>query len=76
MIGATGEFAGLVLPMLKKQGHTVHALVQNEEKGHDALKHGADRYMTGSLYDAASLVKAAQGMDGVFHIIPAFHHLF
>jgi len=72
MIGATGQFAGLVLPMLKKQGHIIHALVQNEEKGKDAMKHGADQYVIGSLYDPESLTTAAQGMDGVFHIIPAF----
>jgi uncharacterized protein YbjT (DUF2867 family) len=72
MIGATGQFAGLVLPMLKKKGHVVHALVQSEGKGHDAMKSGADQYVIGSLYDPKSLITAAQGMDGVFLIIPAF----
>jgi len=72
MIGATGQFAGLVLPVLKKHGHVVQALVQNEGKGHDAMKSGADQYIIGSLYDPESLKKASEGMDGVFHIIPAF----
>jgi uncharacterized protein YbjT (DUF2867 family) len=72
MIGATGKFAGLVLPQLKKQGHTVYALVQDDNKGQEAIQSGADQYVTGSLYDADSLVKAAAGMDAVFHIIPAF----
>ena len=73
MIGATGQFAGLVLPQLKKQGLTVYALVQNGEKGSKALQNGADEFITGSLYDKQSLNKAAEGMDGVFHIIPAFN---
>lgn len=32
MIGATGKFAGLVLPQLKKQGHHVTALVRDGER--------------------------------------------
>jgi uncharacterized protein YbjT (DUF2867 family) len=72
MIGATGQFAGLVLPQLKSKGHTVYALVQNDEKGREAVRRGADHWVIGSLYEPDSLLKAATGMDGVFHIIPAF----
>jgi uncharacterized protein YbjT (DUF2867 family) len=72
MIGATGQFAGLVVPQLKKQGLTVHALVQDEKKGREALENGANQFVTGSLYDLNSLLKAAEGKDGIFHIIPAF----
>jgi len=73
MIGATGKFAGLVLPELKKQGHRVTALVQNENKGKQAEENGADQFVVGDLYDPASLESAVAGMDGVFHIIPAFN---
>ena len=72
MIGATGAYAGLVLPELKKRGVTVFALVQDEHKGEAAIRAGADKVMIGSLNNETSLVAAAKGMDGVFHIIPAF----
>jgi uncharacterized protein YbjT (DUF2867 family) len=72
MIGATGKFAGLVLPELKNKGVTVYALVQNADKAADALNKGADKTVTGNLEDEESLYAAAKGMDGVFHIIPAF----
>jgi uncharacterized protein YbjT (DUF2867 family) len=71
-IGATGEFAGLVVPELKKRGVTVYALVQNADRAAEAIKKGADETVTGSLEDEDSLRAAALGMDGVFHIIPAF----
>lgn len=73
MIGATGQFAGYVLPELKKQNLDVTALVQDENKGWDAMRNGADEYVIGSLYDPQSLEKGVEGIDGVFHIIPAFH---
>ncbi len=73
MIGATGKFAGLVLPQLKKQAHHVTALVQDRNKGQQAITHGADEFVTGDLYDPVTLKKAAEGIDGIFHIIPAFN---
>jgi uncharacterized protein YbjT (DUF2867 family) len=73
-IGATGEFAGLVVPELKKKGVTVYALVQNAAKAVDAIKKGVDHTVIGNLEDEQSLTAAARGMDGVFHIIPAFHN--
>jgi len=72
-IGATGEFAGLVVPQLKKKGVTVYALVRDAGKAADALARGADETVLGNLEDEQSLREAAKGMDGVFHIIPAFH---
>lgn len=72
MIGATGQFAGLVVPELKKKGITVYALVQNADKADIALKNGADETVIGSLENEEGLYKAAIGMDGVFHIIPVF----
>jgi uncharacterized protein YbjT (DUF2867 family) len=74
MIGATGAYAGLVLPELKKRAVTVVALVQDEDKAKKAKEAGADKTVIGSLDDEASLLTAARGMDGVFHIIPAFHN--
>ena len=73
MIGATGKFAGLVLPQLKKQGLDVTALVQDGDKGKQALEKGADEFVIGDLYAPNTLKNAAAGIDGVFHIIPAFN---
>ncbi|SDT68262.1 Uncharacterized conserved protein YbjT, contains NAD(P)-binding and DUF2867 domains [Mucilaginibacter mallensis] len=73
MIGATGKFAGLVLPQLKKHGHQVTALVQDGNKGKQTLENGADEFVTGDLYDPVTLKNAATGIEGVFHIIPAFN---
>jgi uncharacterized protein YbjT (DUF2867 family) len=72
MIGATGRFAGLVVPELKKKGVVVRALVQDANKAAIAKTKGADETVLGNLEDQESLLKATKGMDGVFHIIPAF----
>ena len=42
MIGATGRFAGLVVPELKKKGVVVRALVQDANKAAIAKTKGAD----------------------------------
>jgi uncharacterized protein YbjT (DUF2867 family) len=72
MIGATGQFAGLVVPELKKKGVLVRALVQDANKAAIAKTNGADETIVGNLEDEESLLRASKGMDGVFHIIPAF----
>lgn len=72
MIGATGAYAGLVLPELKKRNVTVVALVQDEGKAKHAKEADADEIIIGSLDDEASLLAAAAAIDGVFHIIPPF----
>jgi uncharacterized protein YbjT (DUF2867 family) len=72
VIGATGQFAGLVVPELKKKGAVVRALVQDANKAAIAKTRGADETVLGNLEDEESLLKASKGMDGVFHIIPAF----
>jgi uncharacterized protein YbjT (DUF2867 family) len=72
MVGATGEFAGLVLPELVKCGIKVRALVRNEQKAAIAKKRGAHETIIGDLDQPDSLLAAASGMDGVFHINPAF----
>ena len=71
-VGATGDFAGLVVPELKRQNITVRALLHRadeEQVGHDA---GADETVVADLTDYDSLVTATAGVDGVFHLNPAF----
>lgn len=72
MVGATGKFAGHVLPALLSKGVKVRALVRNRESEREARQRGADETVTGDLEDARGLISAAVGADGVFHIGPAF----
>ena len=72
VIGATGKYAGLVVPELKQRGATVRALVRGESKIEAACQQGADETAIGDLSDPDSLRAAAAGVDGVFHINPAF----
>jgi uncharacterized protein YbjT (DUF2867 family) len=72
MVGATGRFASLVVPELKKRGAAVRALVRDKNKESAAHGHGADEIAVGDLRDPKSLRSALTGADGVFHIDPAF----
>ena len=72
MIGATGAYAGMVLPELKQRGVFVRALARDDATAAKAQQKGADETARGDLTDPQSLRAAAQGMDGVFHINPAF----
>ena len=71
-IGAAGDYAGLVVPELTKRGVHVRALVRDERQAQTALERGAAETVPGDLHAPDSLRTAAQGMDGVFHINPAF----
>ena len=66
------QFASLVVPELKQRGATVRALVRDESKSGAARQWGADETMIGDLHDPHSLRAAAVGVDGVFHINPAY----
>ena len=72
MVGSTGTYAGMVLPELIKRGAVVRALVRDEQSAAQARERGAVETAIGDLGNAASLRRAAEGVDGVFHIGPAF----
>jgi uncharacterized protein YbjT (DUF2867 family) len=72
IVGATGKYASLVVPELKQRGVTVRSLVRNESKSVAARQQGADEIAIADFHDPASLRAAASGVDGVFHINPAF----
>ncbi len=71
-IGATGIHGGLVLNELLSRGVTVRALARNEERAQLARTRGAQEVVIGDLRDETSLHAAVQGVDGVFHLGPAF----
>ena len=72
MVGATGKYANHVLPELKQRGVTVRALVRDKNKVDAARQQGADEAVVGDLRNADSLYAAASGVEGVFHLNPAF----
>jgi len=72
VVGAAGRVAGLVVPALVRRGATVRALVRTEQDGRKAIGNGAAEAVVADLRDPASLLRAAAGADGVFHIGPAF----
>lgn len=72
VLGATGKFARLVVPALRERGSAVRALVRDEGRAAIAMAAGATETVLGDLRDHQSLARAAEGMDGVFHIGPAF----
>jgi uncharacterized protein YbjT (DUF2867 family) len=71
-IGATGQYAGLVVPALASRGVKVRALVHDPAKRDRVLAAGADEAVVGDLRDPGSIRTALDAVDGVFLIIPAF----
>lgn len=71
-VGASGKFAGLVIPELVKRGSAVRGLARNEEDAGKAQELGAAEVALGDLTNAASIRAALEGIDSVFYIAPAF----
>ncbi len=71
-VGATGQFAGLVVPALVSKGLQVRALVHDPAKTRLARALGATEVVTADLRDRPSIDTALDGVDAVFHITPAF----
>jgi uncharacterized protein YbjT (DUF2867 family) len=71
-VGATGQFAGLVVPELARRGAKVRGLIRDAKQGDTVLRNGAAEVAIGNLTDRASLDKALKGVDSVFYIAPAF----
>ncbi|WP_354492568.1 NmrA/HSCARG family protein [Mesorhizobium robiniae] len=72
VVGATGRFAGLIMPQLIRRNASVRALVRDPANAEKARRLGASEVVTGDLRNAQSLENAVEGVDGVFHIGPAF----
>lgn len=72
VVGATGKFARLVIPELLRRNSIVRALVRDTERGEAAQSAGAAQIAIGDLRNADSVDKASEGVDGIFHIGPAF----
>ena len=70
--GATGRFAGLVVPALLRSGLDVRAVVHDPTKTDIPRNHGAQETVAADLRDHASVDTALDGVDGAFLITPAF----
>ncbi|USQ71718.1 NmrA family NAD(P)-binding protein [Roseomonas mucosa] len=70
--GASGKFAGLVVPALRAHGLHVRGFVREAKDANTAREHGADEVALGDLADRASIERALEGIDQVFYIAPAF----
>jgi uncharacterized protein YbjT (DUF2867 family) len=71
-VGATGQFAGLVVPALVSKGLQVRALVHDRAKADRVRELGADETVSGDLRDRGSIDAALDGVNAVFHVTPAF----
>lgn len=70
--GATGNYAGLVVPALAALDVEVVALVHDPSKKDLPLSRGASEVVHADLRDPSSLDQAVSRVDGVFLITPAF----
>ncbi len=72
VVGATGANAGMVVPALVERGIEVRGLVRVPSKTDAAVRAGASSTVVADLNDLDALTEAADGVDGMFGIIPAF----
>lgn len=72
VVGAAGRNAGLVVPALVRRGVRVRAFVRSKDRAASAIDGGAAEVALGDLRDVRSIAAAMDGVDGVFHIGPAF----
>lgn len=70
--GATGTFAGLVVPALTRGGLQVRAAVHDPGKAGWLSEHGVLETVPFDLHDPSSVDAALSGVDGAFLITPAF----
>lgn len=65
--GATGVLGRRAIPHLLRFGHEVVGLARNEERASLVRALGAAAAI-GTLFDPASLARAAAGVDAVLHL--------
>lgn len=70
VVGASGKFAGLVLPELARQGADIRAMIHDAGDQPAVREAGAQDVVVGDLTDPASVSGALRGVDRVFYIAP------
>jgi uncharacterized protein YbjT (DUF2867 family) len=69
-VGASGKFAGLVIPELARRGASVRGFVHDRDDAGRVRAQGAEDVVIGDLADPASVATALKGVDRVFYIAP------
>ena len=72
VFGATGHFAGLVLPELAQRNAEFRAFVRRSDDVPLARSNGALEVALGDLTNADSICQALKGITSVFYISPVF----
>lgn len=70
VVGASGKFAGLVVPELAKRGADIRAMVHHADDSAVVRKAGAQDVVIGDLTNPTSVATALKGVDRVFYIAP------
>lgn len=70
--GATGPFAGLVLPALARRNAEIRAFVRRSEDAPVVRRNGASEVALGDLSNADSVRQALTGVASVFYVAPVF----
>lgn len=71
-VGAAGTSAGLVVQALHQRGVEVRGLAHSAGREEAARENGASEVVVADLTDREALRRAIDGVDAVFHVIPAF----
>jgi uncharacterized protein YbjT (DUF2867 family) len=72
VVGAAGQFAGLVVPALAKRGVKIRAFIRNPEETDAVLQAGAAGVAIGDLREFSSVQRAMNGVSSAFYLAPAF----
>lgn len=70
VVGASGKFAGLVVPELARRGADIRAMIHHSVDEPAVRKAGAQDVVVGDLTDPASVAAALRRVDHVFYIAP------
>ncbi|MDA0578193.1 MAG: NAD-dependent epimerase/dehydratase family protein [Verrucomicrobia bacterium] len=70
--GAPGYLGGVLVQQLSRQGIPVRALVRSEAKAATVRDMGATETIIGDLLDPASLARAVDGVQGIYHVASIF----
>lgn len=72
VVGASGKFAGHVVPALAVRGAHIRGLVRDHSRESSVREHGAAETVVADLTDPKSVATALKGIERVFYIAPAF----
>ena len=68
--GASGKFAGLIVPALVVRGSQIRGMVHNPADIAAVQKAGVQDVVVGDLTDPASVARALKGVSRVFYVAP------